>query len=78
MTSTAQRYPAREHARKVVAELLKVSTSDVKVRNFNFERAGANRQEQAILLQGSPVLTRDDTDRELPFRQYPSQGVSHD
>jgi len=70
MTSTAQRFPAREHARKVVAELLKASTSDVKVRNFNLERAGANRQEQAILLQGSPVLTRDDTDRELPFRQY--------
>jgi len=71
MTSTAQRFPAREHARKVVAELLKASTSDVKVRNLHFERAGANRQEQAILLQGSPVLTRDDTDRELPFREHP-------
>jgi hypothetical protein len=70
MTSTDQRFPAREHARKVVAELLEASTSDVKVRNPQTKLARAERQEQAILLQGSPVLTRDDTDRELPFRQY--------
>jgi hypothetical protein len=70
MTSTDQRFPAREHARKVVAELLKASTSDVKVRNPQTKLARAERQEQAMLLQGSPVLTRDDTDRELPFRQY--------
>jgi hypothetical protein len=70
MTSTAQRFPARAHARKVVAELLKGSPSDVKVRNPQTKLARAEQQEQAILLQGSPVLTRDDTDRELPFRQY--------
>ena len=70
MTSTAQRFPARKHARKVVAELLKASTSDVKVRITKFSSKVSDRQEQAILLQGSPVLTRDDTDRELPFRQY--------
>jgi hypothetical protein len=70
MTSTAQRFPAREHARRVVAELLKGSSSDVKVRDPESKLARAERQEQAILLQGSPVLTRDDTDRELPFRQY--------
>jgi hypothetical protein len=72
MTSTAQRFPAREHARKVVAELLKEYSSDGKVRNPVFQLADTDRQEQAILLQGSPVLTRDDTDRELPFRQCSS------
>jgi hypothetical protein len=53
--ATHHRFPARDHARKVVAELLNTSASE--------------GQEQAILLQGSPVLTRDDTDHELPFRK---------
>lgn len=66
-----QRFPAKEHARKVIKELLEVvrsSDQEVRITTGPVKEDRLTGQ-SAILVQGSPVLTRDDTDRELPFRE---------
>nr|XP_019009341.1 xaa-Pro dipeptidase [Kwoniella pini CBS 10737]OCF48122.1 xaa-Pro dipeptidase [Kwoniella pini CBS 10737] len=51
------KYPARAHALKVIDELSKLISPDVRAKTHG------------IFLQASPTLYRDDTDRELPFHQ---------
>ncbi|WVR08020.1 hypothetical protein IAU60_005064 [Kwoniella sp. DSM 27419] len=51
------RYPARKHASRVVEQLSRLLPAEEKGKLH------------ALVLQGSPVLFRDDTDRELPFHQ---------
>ncbi|CAK9783961.1 Creatinase/aminopeptidase [Cutaneotrichosporon oleaginosum] len=51
------KFPARAHASKLAAELIKLIPEG--------ERGGNH----AIFVQGHPTTCRDDTDRELPFHQ---------
>lgn len=75
------KYPAPEHAQKLVGELVKLlpQSERGKVSSVMMPRwskcvgdlidVSAVMQTHGIFLQGSPTLFRDDTDRELPFRE---------
>lgn len=51
---TVDNFPAKEHIRRLVHHLARLAPAG----------------EHVVLLQGEHVLSRHDTDRELPFRQY--------
>jgi hypothetical protein len=57
---TIDNFPAKEHIRRLVHHLARLAGAD------------EGGKEHIILLQGEHTLSRHDTDRELPFREFRS------